>query len=242
MEKKDKKTIQRGRLLYEGLSKRVYETSVEDEVILEFKSEFPNREGTEKSKELRKSRCSSEIAEHIFSYLNSFRIPNHFISRHEKSALIVKRLEMIPVAMVVRNIAAGNLCGRYDLEEGRELEFPVVEMVYRNHQLDNPMVNESHILAFGVSTPEELRTMVRIANKTNAVLRSFMERRRFRLVDVWLEFGRMNGEVLIGDAITPDSSRVMDMDTNVIHDGSIFRLGIGDYQSTYISLYKRLMS
>jgi len=241
LESKEVKNLRKGRILYEGRSKRVYETSDPSQVILEFKSEFPSADDVAKKK-LTKPQCAADVAEHILQYLHSFRIPNHFKSRQDRSSILVTRLEMIPIAIVIRNIAAGMMCERYDVPEGRELEFPIVELVYRNHQLDNPMLNESHILAFGLSTPEEIRTMVRIATKTNAVLRSFMERRKLKLVDLWLEFGRSNGDVFIGDALIPDTFRIQDMDSSQIFDGSIFRLGIGNYIETYFELHRRLIA
>ncbi len=240
MEKKTEQTLKRGRLLYEGQWKRVFETNKPDQVLLEFKSEFPQRDRSGARNVKGKPRLASQMAEHIFAYLQSFRIPHHFIARHDESMLLVRRLEMIPVAIVVRNIAAGSLCEKYGISESRELEFPIVELMYRNRLLDYPMVNESHVLAFGVSTPEEIRTMIRIATKTNAVLRSFMERRRMRLADLWLEFGRGNKDVYLADAITPDTMRILDSETGDLYDGSIFRLGIGEYTEQYVSLYKRL--
>jgi phosphoribosylaminoimidazole-succinocarboxamide synthase len=242
VENKENHTIRRGRLLYEGKSKRVYETDDPDSVLLEFKTEFASRQQGAREHHMRKPECATLIAEHIFQYLQSFRIPNHFVERRSTNELLVRRMTMIPVAIAVRNIAAGSLCERYNLLEGRELEFPIVELFYRNHQLDNPLVNESHILAFGASTPEEMRTMIRIATKTNAVLRSFLERRHFRLVDIWLEFGRIGSEIFIGDAIIPDTMRILDFETNFMFDGAVFRLGIGDYSDVYLQLCKRLTS
>jgi phosphoribosylaminoimidazole-succinocarboxamide synthase len=241
VESKEKKTVRRGRLLYEGRMKRVFETTEADIVHLEFKTDFPPGESSQPKSQMTKPQCEALIAEHVFQYLHSFRIPNHFQSREAPNVLLVRRMQMIPVAIVVRNLAAGQLCQRYDIEEGRELEFPIIELMYRNHKLDNPMVNESHILAFGVSTPEEIRTMIRIATKTNAVLRSFFERRHLRLVDFWLEFGRGHGsEVMIGDAITPDAIRVLDPASNTMYDGALYRLGIGEATDSYLSLTKRL--
>ena len=243
VEQKAKKSVRRGRLLFEGRMKRVYETGDPDVVQLEFKAEFPESPASAEKPHVPKANCEALIAEHVFQYLHSFRIPTHFLGREDPNVLLVSRMEMIPVAIVVRNIAAGQLCQRYDIEEGRELEFPIVELMYRNHKIDNPMVNESHVLAFGVSTPEEIRTMIRMATKTNAVLRSFFERRHFRLVDFWLEFGRVNGdEVKIGDAITPDSIRVLDPETNTMFDGALYRLGIGESTASYLNLTKRLTS
>ena len=240
-EKHSEQKIRRGRLLFEGQCKRVFESSDPDKILLEFKAEFPGSEKTEKVAPS-KPALTSQVAAHIFDYQQSFRIPTHFIQRHDDSQLLVRRLDMIPIAVVVRNIAAGSLCERYGVTEGRELDFPVVELVYRNRQYDYPIINESHILALGVCTPEEVRATVRIATKTNAVLRSFMERRRFRLVDMWLEFGRQDGEVFLGDAIIPDVIRVLDVETTTIHDGSRFRLGIGDFADAYIAISKRFLA
>ena len=240
-DKPSEQKIRRGRLLFEGQSKRIFESSETDKVYLEFKNEFS---GSARKDTVAPSKptLAAEVAAHIFDYLQSFRIPTHFVERQQSANLLVRRLDMIPIAVVVRNIAAGSLCERYGVTEGRELDFPVVELVYRNRQYDYPIINESHILALGVSTPDEVRSTVRIATKTNAVLRSFMERRRFRLVDLWLEFGRQNGEVFLGDAIIPDVMRVLDVESSTIHDGTRFRLGIGDYTDTYTDLSKRFLS
>jgi phosphoribosylaminoimidazole-succinocarboxamide synthase len=243
VEHKEKHTVRRGRLLYEGRMKRVFETTDPEVAQLEFKTEFPNAELFPTAQRYPKPYCEALIAEHIFQYLQSFRIPNHFRQRETPQTLIVTRMQMIPVAIVVRNIAAGQLCQRYDVEEGHELEFPIVELMYRTHKTESPMVNESHVLAFGVSTPEEVRTMVRIATKTNAVLRSFFERRHLRLVDFWIEFGRTkSGEVMIGDAITPNTMRVLDPVGSTMYDGALYRLGIGEATESYLSLTKRLTS
>jgi phosphoribosylaminoimidazole-succinocarboxamide synthase len=241
-ESRQQATLRRGRILYEGSAKRVFETNDPQLVLLDFKSEFPQRPHPVKGVPATKPDCSALIAEHLFQYLNSFRIPNHFVARHGTGCLVVRKMEMIPVAVVIRNIAAGSFCAKYDVHEGREMEFPIIEQFYRNHQLDNPLVNESHIFSFGVATPEELRTMVRIATKTNAVLRSFLERRHLRLVDLWIEFGRIDGEVFIGDALTPDTMRLLDFDSSRLYDGSVFRLGIGDYADGYRQLCTRLLS
>ncbi|MDH7516729.1 MAG: phosphoribosylaminoimidazolesuccinocarboxamide synthase [Bacteroidota bacterium] len=235
-------TLRCGRLLYEGRSKRVYETADSGKVFLEFKSEFPPRSSGRQGEKPVKSVMLCDIAEHVFQYLQSFRIPTHFQRRYDQDRLLVGKLDMIPLAIVVRNIAAGSLCTRFDVPEGWELEVPVIELIYRNNQLKYPLVNETHLLAFGVSTPEEIRTTMRIATKTNAVLRSFMERRKLRLVDIWLEFGRRNGEILLGDAIVPDTMRLLDMGTNELYDGSVYRLGIGDYIDPYVSLHRRILS
>lgn len=230
----------KGRLLYEGRSKRVYETTDADRCILAFKTQFVGTEGDEDPDG--KPVWSVDIARHVFQYLESFRIPNHYIGSAGYGELLAQRMDMIPVAVVARNIAYGKLCERFGVEEGRELDFPIVELVYRSAQHDNPILNESHILAFGISTPEEIKTMTRIATKTNAVLRSFMERRHLRLIDLWLEFGRAGGEVRIGDTITPDTMRVVDNDTGTIYDGTLYRLGIGNYREQFALLHKRLTS
>jgi phosphoribosylaminoimidazole-succinocarboxamide synthase len=226
------------RLMFEGRAKRVYETTEPDIVHIEFKTDFA-QDGAE-AIEPQKPKCAALISEYIFKYLSSFRIPNHFVKRLKSNALEAHKMDMIPVAVVVRNYAAGSFCDRFGLDEGAELEFPVVELVYKNYQIGYPLVNETHILAFGVSTSDEMRTIQRIATKANAVMRSFMERRGFKLHDMWLEFGRHEGEVLIGDAVYPDTFRLSDMKTGELYDGSLYRLGIGDYHEAYQMLYERL--
>lgn len=224
--------------MYEGRSKRVFETSEPNIVHLEFKTEFGQKDDSVDIPD--KSACAAKIAEYIFKYLNSFRIPNHFIERLPGHELAVHKMDMIPVAVVVRNYASGSFSERFALDDGSELEFPVVELVYKSHQIGYPLVNETHILAFGVSTSNEMKTIQRIATKANAVMRSFMERRGFKLIDMWLEFGRFEDEVFIGDAIYPDTFRVSDMKSGQMFDGSLYRLGIGDYREGYKTLYDRL--
>lgn len=242
MAKNTKPELHRRRLIFEGHAKRIYDSTEAGIAILEFKMEF-NRNPEEKSSpEHHKPELNASVSHHIFSYLHSFHIPTHYVNQFGKRELTVKKLEMIPIAVVVRNIAAGSLCTRYGLQEGRELEFPIVELVYRNESLNYPILNESHVLAFGISTPEEVRGMVRLANKTNAVMRSFCERRHLRLVDIWLEFGRADGQVLLGDEITPDTCRFMDMETYSLFDGSVYRLGVGNYGEVYHALSQKLMS
>ncbi len=240
MEKIAQHTLHKRRLFFEGRSKRIYDTSENEIAILEFKSEFSPDQNEKTQHRISKPQLSASISHHIFSYLHSFRIPNHYIEPFGKHELVIKKLDMIPIPVVVRNIAAGSLCARYNIPEGRELEFPIVELVYKNELLDHPMLNESHILAFGMSTPDEVRTMIRIATKTNAVLRSFVERRRLRLVDIWLEFGRLDDQVVLGDTVTPDSFRLFDMDTNEIYDSTRFRLGVGNQRKQYHLLHQRL--
>jgi phosphoribosylaminoimidazole-succinocarboxamide synthase len=240
LEKDQKNTLHRRRLILEGRSKRIYDSTQPGVAILEFKSEFGH------SKEARsvphKSELNASVSHHIFTYLHSFHISTHHLGVFAKHELMVKKLEMIPIAVVVRNIAAGSLATRYGLPEGRELEFPIVELVYKNESLNHPILNESHVLAFGISTPEEVRSMMRLASKTNAVMRSFCERRHLRLVDIWFEFGRCEGQVLLGDEITPDTCRFMDVESATLYDGSVYRLGLGDYAEAYAALAHRLIA
>ncbi len=238
MEKDQKNTLHRRRLIHEGHCKRIYESTQPGVAILEFKSDFSHTPDAKKVP--RKAELNASVSHHIFTYLPSFHIATHHLGVFGKHELVVKKLDMIPIAVVVRNIAAGSLATRYGLPEGRELEFPIVELVYRNEALSFPTLNESHVLAFGISTPEEVRTMVRLASKTNAVMRSFCERRRLRLADIWLEFGRAEGQVLLGDEITPDTCRFMDAESAAIYDGSVYRLNVGDYAESYTALAQRL--
>ncbi len=240
MSKSSKKLYRPKRLIFEGRSKKIFETDDEEVVVLESKARFPEED--KNADVYDKAKLNTEITSHIFSYLHSYRIPNHFIQVVGDNKFAARRLEMIPLGIVIRNIAAGSICQRYGMSEGRELDFPIIEMYYKNGQLGNPMVAESHVFALGLATPDEVRAAVRLGTKTNAVLRSFAERRRLLLADIWMEFGRAGDEIILGNDITPDSCRLIDAESKELFDSSRYRLGVGDYREEYERLHSRLVS
>ena len=233
----DSSSSPRSRLIFEGRSKRLYETTTPGEVLMEFKTNFPPS-ATEREI---KGHCAAKVAEHLMKYLHSFHVETAFVKAGGPGELVMQRVEVLPIALIVRNFAAGGFLRRFGVEEGSELQYPVFEFYYRNSELGNPIINETHIAALGIAKLDEVKLLMRIATKANAVLRSFAERRRLKLVDFWLEFGRRGEDLVVADAIEPDCARFVDMENGFLYDGYQYRMHVGDYYDSYMALYKRLV-
>jgi phosphoribosylaminoimidazole-succinocarboxamide synthase len=173
-------------LLFEGKTKKFYSTDTPEFLVQEFTDEVTAFDGTKRGKLKKKGELHNEISAYLFEYLESYHVPTHFVRKLTPTEMLVKRLEMIPVEVVVRNIATGNFCKRFGVKEGETLRYPIVEHYYKNEDLDNPLVNEYHLYAFGLATPEEVKTMNRMASKINVVLRSFFERRKLIPLAEWI--------------------------------------------------------
>jgi phosphoribosylaminoimidazole-succinocarboxamide synthase len=177
-------------------------------------TQTPKMIGTEPTKKTESAiivTMANEISSYLFKYLAGFRIPTHFTEKTSNPEMPVKQLTMIPLQVRVHNVASGEFSRHYGVKEGTELTLPVLEHYYKSPDLGNPMVNEFHIYSLGLATPEQLRTMNRLASKTNVVLRSFFERRELKLLSANLEFGVAGGQITIGDEISPRTCRFADM-------------------------------
>jgi phosphoribosylaminoimidazole-succinocarboxamide synthase len=156
--------------------------------------------------------------------------------------MLVKKLQMIPIEVVMRNIASGSLVKRYGVEDGITLKYPVFELYLKDDARHDPMINETHCFAFGMCTPEEMRAINRITSKINAVLKSFFERRDLLLVDFKVEYGRGEGGIFLADEISADSCRIWDMKTSKKLDKDRFRQDLGDVEKAYEELMVRILS
>lgn len=206
-------------VMKEGKSKIVYHTDDPELVVLEFKDESPVFEG-KKVKAKNKSVINATISAILFQYLENYHVPNHFVKAGQDKQLVCKKLEMIPIEVVVRNMAAGDFCERFGLEEGASLATPVIELFLKEKD-SRKMINEYHAYAFELANTDEMRSIFRIASKTNAVLRSYFERRNLKLVNFKLEFGRFKQQIFMGDELSLDSIRLGEMNSKgklqVIH-------------------------
>jgi phosphoribosylaminoimidazole-succinocarboxamide synthase len=174
----------------------------------------PKMIGTEPTKKIQSgtiATLANEISSYLFKYLAGFRIPTHFMEKVSNQEMSVKQLTMIPLQVRIHNVASGEFSRHYGIKEGTELTVPVIEHYYKSPDLGNPMVNEFHIYSLGLATPEQLRTMNRLASKTNVVLKSFFERRELKLLSANLEFGVAGGQITIGDEISPRTCRFADL-------------------------------
>ena len=232
MEKRD--------LIYEGKAKQVYTTDNPDLVIQYFKDDATAFNAQKRGTILSKGIVNNQISETCFRLLEREGIPTHLVERLNDREMLVKRLQIIPVETVVRNIVAGSLAKRLGMEEGKTLPQPIVEYYYKDDALGDPMINQWHITVFGMATEAELRTVTDMALKINGVLRPFLETRGLLLVDFKLEFGRHHGQILLGDEICPDTCRLWDAVTRTKLDKDRFRQDLGGVEEAYHEVHRRV--
>ena len=200
-------TPQKLEMFYEGKAKKLYTTSNPDLVICYFKDDATAFNAKKRGTIEDKGVVNNRMSELFFGLLERTGLRTHFILRLNDREMLCKRLEIIPVETVVRNIAAGSMAKRLGLEEGRELNFPVVEYYYKSDPLDDPLIYPEHAILLGWATAPEIDRIRSLALKVNEVLRCFLDERGIILVDFKLEFGRHHGEVLLGDEICPEIGR-----------------------------------
>lgn len=232
--------MQRGKLLYQGKAKSVYECEQRERLLLHFRDDTSAFDGERIEQLARKGAVNNKFNAFIMRALQAAGVPTHFDRLLDDNTSLVKRLEMIPVECVVRNFAAGSLSKRLGVEEGAELQSPIFEFFLKNDRLHDPMVNEYHIRAFGWAQPGEVAQMQTLTFKVNEVLRALFDRAGILLVDFKLEFGRFNGELLLGDEFSPDGCRLWDKATRKKLDKDRFRRGLGDVIESYEEVAQRL--
>lgn len=228
------------KLLYEGKAKKVYETDNPDVVVIEYKDDATAFDGTKRGIINNKGVVNNLVSNHFFKILESNEIPTHFIEQIDERKTAVKRVQIIPVEVIVRNIAAGSLCKRLGLEEGAILKRPILEFCYKNDALHDPQVNQYHILALELATEEEIRKIEEYSFKINDVLRNYLKQVNIDLVDFKLEFGRYKGEVILADEISPDTCRFWDTTTKEKLDKDRFRRDLGNVEEAYMEILRRL--
>lgn len=228
--------------LYEGKAKALYSTSDPDLLIQYFKDEATAFDGKKKGLIEQKGVLNNKISTRIFKYLEEKGVRTHFVEMLNDREMLVKKLKIIPVEVVVRNIVAGSLSKRLAIEEGTVLKEPVLELFYKSDPLGDPMINRCHATVFGFATVEQLDRMEAAALKVNKILSEFFDERGIILVDYKLEFGVHKGEVLLGDEITPDGCRLWDKQTREKMDKDRFRRDLGKVEEAYQEVLKKVLS
>ncbi len=232
---------QPGELLIEGKSKRIYAADDPQTAIVYFKDEAMAFHGLKRGRILGKGEVNNAVCEHIFTLLAEQGVENHFIRRLDARQSLVKRVEMIPVAVKVRNRVAGSLARRIGYPIGTPMTPPVVEYSLRDDELDNPLINFTHIEAMQLATRDEMAQINRTALRVNEILTDFMREISVELIDFKLEFGRYDGRVLVADEISPDTSRFWDARTHEPLDIDRFRRDLGNVEQAYQELLHRMM-
>jgi len=224
--------------LYEGKAKILHKTSDPDLLIQYFKDDASAFDGKKKGTIVDKGVMNNHMSSRIFEYLEENGVKTHFVKNLNDREMLVKNLEIIPVEVVLRNVAAGSLCKRLGIEEGRVFEEqPILEFFYKSDPLGDPMINECHVDIFGWATKEEVEILKSEGIKINKLMVEFFKERKIRLVDFKVEFGRHKGEVLLGDEISPDGCRLWDWETNEKMDKDRFRFNLGSVEEKYQEVY-----
>ncbi|WP_429747860.1 phosphoribosylaminoimidazolesuccinocarboxamide synthase [Bacillus salipaludis] len=228
-------------LLYEGKAKRIYKTENDQVVLVEYKDSATAFNGQKKADITGKGRLNNEITSLLFLKLKEKGIDSHFIERVSELEQLVKKVTIIPLETVVRNVAAGSFSKRLGVEEGTPLKAPIVEFYLKDDELGDPLVTVDHILELDLATEEEIKVLREKALEVDAVLSSFFEELGIRLIDFKLEFGKdTNGQILLADEISPDTCRLWEKETNKKLDKDVFRRDLGSLTDAYENILARL--
>ena len=233
--------MNKGQLLYEGKAKRLYQTEQEDVLFVEYKNSATAFNGEKKAEIVGKGILNNRITTVIFEKLKTQGIDSHFVERISENEQLVRKVDIIPIEVVVRNIAAGSLAKRLGFEEGTPLSRTIVEFYYKDDALGDPIINNDHIDILGIATKEEVGILYELGLKVNSVLQPIFEEVGVILVDFKLEFGRdKDGNVLLADEISPDTCRLWDAETKQKLDKDVFRRDLGSLTDVYEIILARL--
>ncbi|MGB9813297.1 MAG: phosphoribosylaminoimidazolesuccinocarboxamide synthase [Thermovenabulum sp.] len=227
-------------LLYEGKAKKVYRTEDDSLYIMEFKDEATAFDGKKKGVIEEKGVLNCIISSIFFELLEKNGVETHYVERLNDREMLVKSVKIIPIEVIVRNIAAGSMAKRYGIEEGTGLKRPVLEFCLKDDRLGDPMINNYHILALGLAEEEELKQIEEMAFKVNDILKEFLIKKDILLVDFKLEFGKKDGKILLADEISPDTCRFWDSKTKEKLDKDRFRRDLGNIIEAYKEVLNRV--
>jgi phosphoribosylaminoimidazole-succinocarboxamide synthase len=227
--------------LYEGKAKIVYETNRPGQIIQYFKDDATAFNALKKGTILGKGVINNRMSAALFTVLERAKVPTHYLETLSDREMLCRRLDIIKIETIVRNIVAGSLAKRTGLEEGTPIKQPIVELYYKSDPLGDPMLNDDHVRMLRLATPAELAWMRRTALRVNAILKPHLARRGLLLVDFKLEFGRQGRTLYLGDEISPDTCRLWDSRSKERLDKDRFRRDMGGVEEAYGEVYRRLV-
>lgn len=233
--------MQKGRLVYEGKAKRVYEVAREDAYLVEFKDDATALNGEKRGSITDKGVVNNQVSAQLFQMLEAEGVRTHYLEMLAEREMLVRRVQIIPLEVVTRNVVAGSLSKRVGLPEGHVLSRPVVEFYYKNDSLGDPLINRSHAVALGLSTKEDMDTLEAAALRVNALLGQYLLERGLQLIDFKLEYGRLPDQtIILADEISPDTCRLWDIKTQEKMDKDRFRRDLGNVEEAYQEVLLRL--
>ena len=232
--------VEKKEMLYEGKAKKMFLTSDPDVIWIEYKDDATAFDGKKKGTIVGKGHLNNEISSIFFTMLSEQGVKNHFIEKVSDTEQLVKKNTILPLEVIVRNVASGSLAKRLGLPEGTELKKTVLEYCYKSDELGDPMINEYHIATLDLATPEQLKFIADTSFKVNEILREYLLKRNIKIIDFKLEYGLFHGEVMLSDEISPDTCRFWDTETNEKLDKDRFRRDLGNVEDAYKEILKRL--
>ncbi len=238
-------TPKHGQLIYEGKAKRIYETDLDNRVLIEFKNDATAFNALKHEEFEGKGRINCEISAHLFEVLEKAGVPTHYLSREDDCWMLAKHVEIIPLEVVVRNIATGSLCKETPIEQGKELIPPLLDYYFKDDNLGDPLLSEARLERLGVISKKKKLEVEKLSSQINILLKAFFKQLDLTIVDFKLEFGiDKNGQILLSDEISPDTCRIWDQrnsdDKARILDKDRFRKDLGGLVNAYGEVLKRI--
>lgn len=232
--------MQKLEMIYEGKAKKVYKTDDPKLFIVDYKDDATAFNGQKKGQIAGKGVVNNTMTNIVFRKIEERGVPTHLVEQLSERETLVKAVKIIPLEVIIRNVAAGSFSKRYGVPEGKPLAKTVLEFSYKNDDLGDPLINDDHILALELATPEELELVRKYAYTVNDVLKEFFLERGLKLIDFKIEFGIADGKVLLADEISPDTCRLWDVETNEKMDKDRFRRDLGNVEETYLEVFRRV--
>lgn len=233
--------MEKGKQLYEGKAKKVFETDDKELLIVAYKDDATAFNGLKKGTIVGKGVINNQMSNRLMQLLESKGVPTHFVKELSERETLVRRVKIVPLEVIIRNISAGSFSKRYGVEEGIEFKRPTIEFSYKNDALGDPLLNDDHALALELATEDEIATIRKYAFKVNEVLKEFWAGCGVTLVDFKLEFGKTSdGKIILADEISPDTCRLWDSKTKEKLDKDRFRRDMGGVEDAYAEIMRRL--
>ena len=234
--------MQKTNQLYEGKAKKVFATDNEDYVIVSYKDDATAFDGTKKGTIVGKGAINNRMSNFLMQVLEKEGVKTHFVEELSDRETVVRKVSIVPLEVIIRNISAGSFAKRYGVEEGIVFDEPTIEFSYKNDDLHDPLINAYHAIALKLATREEIETIKKMAFKVNEVLKAYFLKLNVKLVDFKLEFGRLkDGTIVLADEISPDTCRFWDAQTNEKLDKDRFRRDLGGVEDAYKEMMKRVL-
>ena len=227
-------------LMYEGKAKKVFKTDDEDLLIVAYKDDATAFNGLKKGTIVGKGIVNNRMSNYLCKILEEKEIPTHYVEELDERRTVVKKVEIVPLEVIIRNKAAGSFSKRLGVAEGTELKCSTLEFSYKNDDLGDPLINSYMALALGLATKEEIEKITEMAFKINEELKEIFKNIGIELIDFKLEFGRYHGEIILADEISPDTCRYWDIETHDHLDKDRFRRDLGDAEGAYQEVYRRV--